>query len=94
MVCELTQHHRAQHSTTEATLAHTLEAEAGEPVGTSAVFFTLFKFSSAMLGFLCAPEGGMPEAPGDAMTGAGLKAGIQSDSARLEDVMDLLGEAW
>lgn len=32
----------------------------------------------------------MPAA-GDA--GAGLKAGMQSDSARLEDVMDLLGDA-
>ena len=49
-----------------------------------------------MLGFLCAPEGGMPAAPGDAdaATGAGLKAGIQSESARLEDVKDLLGEPW
>ena len=53
---------------------------------------TLFRFSKAMLGFLLAPEGGMPAA-GDAGAGWGLKAGMQSDSARLEDVMDLLGDA-
>lgn len=81
---------------TEHSRTQTLEAEAGEPVGTSAMFLTRFRFSSAMLGFLCAPEGGMPAAPGnaDAVTGAGLKAGIQSESARLEDVKDLLGEPW
>lgn len=64
----------------------TLEAEAGEAAGESVRPLALFRLSRDMLGRLWAPEGGM--APPE----AGLKAGMESDSARLEAI-ERLGEA-
>lgn len=61
-----------------------LEAEAGEATGESVRPLALLRLSRAMLGHLWAPEGGI--APD-----TGLKAGMQSDSARL-DATERLGE--
>lgn len=61
-----------------------LEAEAGEATGESVRPLALLRLSRAMLGRLWAPEGGI--APD-----TGLKAGMQSDSARL-DATERLGE--
>ncbi len=63
---------------------HTLEAEAGEATGECVRPLALLRLSRDMLGRLWAPDGGM--APED-----GLKAGMQSEFARLE-ATDLLGE--
>ena len=62
----------------------TFEAEAGEAVGESETPFGLLRLRRDMPGRLCAPEGGMAPAEG-------LKAGMESDSARLE-AMERLGE--
>lgn len=53
-------------------------------------------FSKDMWGFLPGPEGGLSMLGGGvkaAAAGTGLKAGMQSESAMLEEVRDLLGDA-
>lgn len=69
-------------------VARTLEAAAGDTEGESDKPLTLFRFSIAIAGFLAVPGGGRPMPPA-----AGLKAGMQSESARLDEVIDLLGDA-
>ena len=74
-----------QSSCYEERRLYTFDAEAGEPPGESVRPLTLERGRRDTPGRFGAPEGGTPAAR------RGLKAGMESDSAKLE-ATDLLGE--